>query len=148
MGSGVSGKRLIFTIVSGEFHKFLGKLTHPQMEAYAKRVGADFRVLEVPTERASACCWEKYQIVKFLREYERVLYLDTDVFVKDGAEDIFSAVPSDRFGAFNEIPNMTEFINMIYAAFLREIGVNGGEEKKYLAAPYFNAGVMLASHRS
>lgn len=145
MGKGVSGRRLIFTIISGNFHKFLGTLTHPQMAAYAKRVGAEFKVIEVPAEQSSACCWEKYRIVHLLREYERVLYLDTDVFVKDGAEDIFEAVPADRFGAFNEIPNMTEFINMIYAAFLREIGVNGGKEKKYLAAPYFNAGVMLAS---
>ena len=141
----MSERRLIFTIISGEFHRFLGKLTHPQMAAYAKRVGAEFRVVEVPAERASACCWEKYQIVKLLREFDRVLYLDTDVFVKDGAEDIFAVVPKDRFGAFNEIPNMTEFLNMIYEAFLREIGVNGKAAGPYLKAPYFNAGVMLAS---
>ena len=140
MGAGVSGKRLIFTIISGDFHRFLGTLTHPQMAAYAKRVGADFRVAEVPASRASACCWEKYQIVRLLREYERVLYVDTDVFIRDGAEDIFAAVPADRFGAFNEIPNMTEFLNMIYQAFLREIGVSGKAAEPFLRAPYFNAG--------
>jgi hypothetical protein len=145
VGAGVSGSRLIFTIVSGEFHRFLGTLTHPQMEAYAKRVGADFRVVEVPAERSGACCWEKYQIVRLLRDYERVLYVDTDVFIKDGAEDIFAAVPADRFGAFNEIPNMTAFLNMIYQAFLREIGVHGKDAEPFLRAPYFNAGVMLAS---
>jgi lipopolysaccharide biosynthesis glycosyltransferase len=138
-------KRLIFTIVSGAFHKFLGTITHPQMMAYAKRMGADFRVIEVPDSMSSQCCWEKYQIVRFLRDYDRVLYLDTDVFVKDGAEDIFAVVPADKFGAYNELPNKRDFVNMIYASFLHEIGVNGGSEKRYLAAPYFNAGVMLAS---
>jgi lipopolysaccharide biosynthesis glycosyltransferase len=145
VGEGMSEKRLIFTIVAGEFHEYLGTLTHPQMEDYAMRVGADFKVVSVPVDRASSCCWEKYQIVKFLREYDRVLYLDTDVFIKDGAEDIFAVVPSDKFGAYNEIPNTKDFVNMIYSAFLHEIGVNSGSEKKYLLAPYFNAGVMLAS---
>jgi lipopolysaccharide biosynthesis glycosyltransferase len=141
----VSERRLIFTIIAGDFHKFLGTLTHPQMQAYADRVGADFKVMVVPKERASACCWEKYQIVRLLRDYDRVLYLDTDVFIKDGAEDIFAAVPADRFGAFNEIPHMTEFLNMIYSGYLRETGVSDKDAERYLKAPYFNAGVMLAS---
>jgi lipopolysaccharide biosynthesis glycosyltransferase len=138
-------KRLIFTIVAGDFHRFLAKLTHPQMQKYAEQVKADFKVVEIPDDKSSSCCWEKYRIIKFLREYERVLYLDTDVFIKDGAEDIFEYVPRETFGAFNEIPHMKEFVNMIYEAFLREIGVVGEEAARYLDAPYFNAGVMLAS---
>ena len=138
-------RRLIFTIIAGDFHKYLGTKTHPQMAAYAKRVGADFKVLEIPAERASACCWEKYQIVRFLRDYDRVLYLDTDVYIKDGADDIFEFCPADKFGGFNEIPHQQKFVNMIYEAFLREIDQSPKEITRYLAEPYFNAGVMLAS---
>lgn len=138
-------ERLVLTIVSGAFHKFLSQITHPRIREYAERVVADFKVIELPDGRADACNWEKFQIPRLLREYERVLYLDTDVYIKDGADDIFAETPKDSIGLYDEFPVNRDTVNHFYLKYLRVLGYPLERLTAQEVNRYFNAGVILAS---
>lgn len=60
---------------------------------YAKKIGADFRVIR---ERSCPTEWphvEKSRAKGFLREFDRILFLDCDIIVKPDAPDIFDLDP-------------------------------------------------------
>jgi hypothetical protein len=51
------------------------------MDAYAKRIGADFVAITKPTQD----WWglEKFRVLPFAQSYERTLYVDADVFLTE-----------------------------------------------------------------
>ena len=133
--------KAVLTIVGGEGFAEIARLTHPAISSYARQIGADF--ISVNTESAKPH-FEKFRISDFLRIYERILFIDTDVIITNECPDIFSIVPKDAFAAW--FPNP-----MIEDRFLGEImrvqSVLGdiGWRKNY-----FNSGVMIVSaeHRA
>ena len=82
--------------------------THEPMKKYADRIGADFIVIDQPkvnyskTKNVNPILFEKYQIYDILEEYDRVLYLDTDILVTPDAPNIFEIVPYDRIAGVYE----------------------------------------------
>ncbi len=95
---------LVLTIAIGEAYQRLAKITHPTLKAYAERLGADFRCIRQPKLATTTPHWEKFQVAHWLERYERVLYLDTDLLVRDDTPDLFALVPPTQLGAFNEAP--------------------------------------------
>ncbi len=73
----------------------------PSKKEYAKRVGADFINIIQPKLGGSVAS-EKYQIGGMLDRYDRVVYLDADLFIRPDAPSLFEVVPADHFGIFNE----------------------------------------------
>ena len=61
------------------------------MEAYAKRIGADFVAITKPSQD----WWglEKFRVQPFAQSYERTLYVDADVFLTEETPDLFDVVP-------------------------------------------------------
>ena len=51
-------KNLILTIAIGDVYKRMSKFTHPTIEKYANRIGADFIV--VKETQCSTPHWEKF----------------------------------------------------------------------------------------
>ena len=47
-------KRLVLTIAIGDAWQSLAQVTHPLMQEYAKRVGADFGAITSPSGEACA----------------------------------------------------------------------------------------------
>lgn len=93
-------KYLVLTIAVGEVYKQMGEYTHPTIEKYAERIGADFMVLD--ESNSTSPHWEKFQIFHLLNQYERILYLDTDLIVRDDCPNLFEVVPVNFLGLFNE----------------------------------------------
>ena len=73
--------------------------SHPSFKAYAKKTGSDFIALKERKFPDRDCCYEKFQIRDIINSgYKRILYIDSDVFIKPSCENLFSLVPEEMVG--------------------------------------------------
>lgn len=134
----MSERHLLFTIAVGEAYQRMAALTHPSLRRYADRIGADF--LSVSSSDASSPHWEKCRIFDLLNDYDRILYLDTDMIVRDDCPDIFKLVPKMQLGGFNEAPFTGGRYQSMYDA-CRAYGIKVDTWN----GKYYNTGVMVVS---
>jgi len=131
--------RAIVTLCIGNDFEQLARLTHPLMRAYAEDLRADFHIINKPKLNISPIHYEKYQLARFLDQYERVLFVDTDVVIRPNSPDIFELVPSDMFGAYLASEH-SDCHNASLQAIQDELGDLDWR------MDYFNSGVMVLSH--
>ena len=127
-------KKVVVTLGISDKEKKFGYFTFPTFRKYAKKINADFIVLE---KEKYGSCFEKFQIYNLLSKYERVLFVNPNVIINPWCPDLFNIVPKNKFGAFIEsrIDNRDKEIKY----FQKEYG-----SIKWKKA-YFNTGVMLVS---
>jgi len=95
--------RAVVTVAAGKMGEALLEVSGPLMAKYAERVGADFLVLTwpgAPGWRMSA----KYGICRAFDHYERIIYFDADVIVREAAPNLFAACEPDEVGFVDELP--------------------------------------------
>lgn len=136
-------KKAIYTLCIGEDFNRIAELTHPRMEAYAKKIGADFIVIKdrvypdtVPVG------YEKLQLKEALGKYDRICFIDTDILIRSDSPDIFVTVPYGLFSAFNEgewILSRLETLKESFNTFKQAIPLKPGATLK----SYYNTGVMV-----
>ncbi|MCG7549949.1 glycosyltransferase [Pseudoalteromonas sp. Of7M-16] len=146
-------KKAIFTLAIGDNPMYQAALK--SFELYADRVGADLIVskslhykidIAEPAYHASPAWTEKLRIGELLKEYDRVLYLDSDVLIKPNAKDLFELYPDrDTTYWLNEgaLKNRGSDIKLV-TDVLGSVSWPRTEE----GAVYYNAGVILASKES
>lgn len=133
-------KKLVLTIAIGDEYSRMRKLTHPAIERYAKKINADYMCIDKKTVSETSPHWEKFQIYDLLNKYDRIMYLDTDILVRDDCDDLFGIVPQDSLGMFNEAPFTNRSMELMIDIC-----------KKYnITLPdwngkYYNSGVMVIS---
>jgi lipopolysaccharide biosynthesis glycosyltransferase len=135
----------VVTLSFGDAFLEMEKLTHPNLKAYADKIGADFHVISERAWPSAPPCYEKLQVARYLEKYERIVYLDTDILVQPHCPNLFDVVPLGMFGAFCE----GKFFPERRAALQRTLIENGHDfVEKY--QEYVNAGVMVfdRSHKS
>lgn len=140
-------KKAVVTLCIGDRFSELSRLSHPHIKAYANKIGADFVVISDRSFTTPVICYEKLQIKSLLQRYDRIFYVDTDVYIRSHCPDIFSIVPFGWFGAFSEGAWMDRWHS------LRLGGEQFGFNKDHLRQwekRYFNAGVMVLdkTHRN
>lgn len=86
----------------GEAGDRISSLTFGTQKKYADRIKADFLCIRARKYYEKHLFWEKLQLREILSRYERVLYLDADVIVRNDALDIFAVVPKGHVAALNE----------------------------------------------
>lgn len=135
----MSKDNIIITICIGDDCEKISKLTHPLMEAYAERIGADF--LKITETSCSTPHWEKFiAIHALLNKYKRILYLDTDLIIRKDCPNLFDLVPEHKLGAFNEAP-FTD--GRAYA--LTKASEDYKVRLKNWNGKYYNTGVLVVS---
>lgn len=88
-------KRAIVTSHEGEEFERIAAITLPRIAAYAERHGLDHIEVEPPAFIRRPPSWKKLvAICEAFVDHDEVLWLDTDVVIVDGAENIFDAVPA------------------------------------------------------
>jgi hypothetical protein len=132
-------RRAIATLVIGHKAEALYRLCQPTFQAYARRIGADLRVIRRNRFHGQQVSnyFGKLELGRLLERYERVLYLDCDVMVSADTPDLFAEVPAETLGVYHEgleIDRTEEFAR-IEARFGRIPG--------WTTARYFNSGVMV-----
>jgi ADP-heptose:LPS heptosyltransferase len=132
-------KTLVLTITFGEKYKEIASLTHPTLKRYADRIGADFKVITEKLISKEFIHFEKFQIYDLLLEYERIIFIDSDIIVRDDAPSLFDIVPYNELGAFNE-----GFLDR--AGALSVICQKYGQKfKEDWDGCYYNTGVLVIS---
>jgi len=128
------GRNLIMT-AGDAVGRVMLEQTMDLMQAYALRIGADFKLLQ--TENHTKYSLPRPHAVKFycgleLKHYDRVFWIDADCLVSPRCPDIFSHVPSQySFAAWCDEPRAFDPDEEISRPAYRH--------------GYFNSGVLLAS---
>ncbi len=130
-----TNKYAVVTVCSGDFATKMAQITHPRIAAYAARLDADFLVLR--SQHPLGPFYSRYQVRDLLDQYNRILYIDTDVIVAEDCPDLFKLVPANMFGAYDEGREhpRAENIRKVQDA-CGDIGWREG---------YINSGVMVMS---
>jgi len=136
-------KTALVTIACGALHEEMGRITHPTFQAYATRIGADFLVWN-DFHGHQMPHYKKTELGQLLDRYQRVLYLDTDILVRDDTPNLFELVPEDRLGALEE-GQYADHV-MTAARYMFAVGYNAIEWDR----KYYNTGVLVVSqaHRA
>lgn len=134
----------VITMAIGERFSRMYELTGGPMREYARRIGADFDIIRTASPLANITrAFEKFQIQQFLKKYDRIIYLDADVVVKDSCPDLFDIVPDTYIGAFLEVSPemMDDGCSRRMQKHMRKAQQLLGEIG--WTTDYFNAGVMV-----
>ena len=96
-------KNLVLTVAIGDFHSALEKVTGPTVEAYAKKIGADYLCIRKHKLAKTYMIWERFLRMKeLLSDYSRVLSIDVDAIIRPDCPSLFDIVPENEMGMFNE----------------------------------------------
>lgn len=136
----MKGTTLILTIAIGTEYQRLAAITHPTLHTYAKRLNADFLCIDKSQIAATTPHWEKFQIARLLDTYRRIIYLDTDILIRDDCPDLFKIVPQDTLGMFDEAP-FTSRSRELLIDCCKAYGVTLDSWD----GRYFNSGVIVIS---
>ena len=96
-------QRLIITVATGNAQKILANTAGP-MKSYAAKCGADFIALTNGTQDWPMA--EKFRISHYARHYERILFVDADVFIRSSSPNIFDEVPAGRIAMHDDTPGL------------------------------------------
>lgn len=137
-------KTAIVTVCVGPLYDFIGKFSHPLMQAYADRIGAAFIVHRDFGSHAVGP-YVKFDLMhQLLKEHDRVVFLDTDILVRADASNVFDLVPVDRLGLFDEgavIERSEAWIEVFH-----KLGYPVNPMAALGPGPvYYNTGVIVAS---
>lgn len=89
-------KNLIITVACGQEYEDMLKITGPIFKRYAEKYNADY--IEITGATQEIGYFEKFRIHPFVKQYNRTLFIDSDVIITDDAPNIFDAVPEDYIG--------------------------------------------------
>lgn len=97
--------KLLITTRADDGIKAMTDYTHPTIEYYAEKVGADFKVMSHKSDcNHNQGKWH-YRILKhydLFEEYDRILHLDSDMIITPNCPNIFDVVPYESIGTAYE----------------------------------------------
>jgi len=102
-------KKLIVTRCHRQKEHDMISLTHPILENYANKCGADFLVLDelkywdLPTDDIfPKAMYAVFRCKELLNDYDRILNIDSDVLITTNCPNLFEIVPYDYIGGVCE----------------------------------------------
>lgn len=133
-------KKAIVTVNIGVDVNSWAEFSHPSFKTYAQKIGADFIIFDRQKFPNRHPVYEKFQIRDLVDNgYQRIMYIDTDAFIKPDCPDIFKIVPYEKIGGVYDNEN-NEPTNPERTEQLQQLLGNIGWEKGYI-----NTGVYVVS---
>ena len=135
--------KLLITTRADDGIKSMTDYTHPTIEYYAEKVGADFKVMSHESDCNHKQGKWHYRILKhytLFEEYDRILHLDSDMIITPNCPNIFKEVPYECIGTVYEDKGSraTDRRDRIKKAQLQFGNIDWSEG-------YINTGVFLTS---
>lgn len=132
-------KRAIVTISIGDRFSRIANVTHPTLKTYANRINADFICINEESETPH---WEKLKLYDLLVKYDRIIYLDTDIIIRDDCPNLFDIIPIEKIGMFNEgrFSPREASLREAYNEYNKQFPIKWNSS-------YYNTGVMVLSRR-
>jgi hypothetical protein len=134
-------KCAIVTLCIGEESLSIAEITHPTIKAYANKLGVDFVLVDTEPSPSISPHWAKFKLYDLLNKYDRIIYFDTDLVVRDDCPNLFEIVPYNQIGAFNEAKFMPREYSLIETARF----YNVDWENLHWNGKYYNTGVLVFS---
>jgi lipopolysaccharide biosynthesis glycosyltransferase len=138
-----NSKNLILTITLGEKYKQVAVITHNSIKQYANKINADFLVIDQNYlhDNTNSPHWNKFLIKSIFEQqnYDRILYIDTDVIIRNDCPNLFNIVPEDKIGMFNEGKYESRFNPLQEALKIYNIQITDWD------GSYYNSGVIVIS---
>ena len=103
----IAEKRLIIARASSEAEEY-AKISHPIFRNFAYKCNADFMVLTTVgpdanfTTDKGRMFYRTFKSADFLKIYDRILILDSDMLLSPNCPNIFDEVPADMLGVVME----------------------------------------------
>lgn len=159
----MSERRLVTTLCYGPAGAAMGALSMDLLRDYARRCNADFRVLtEVTAAKPSplddmaaihasiaVAMLDKMRFLQEeLREYDRVLWIDSDVMVRPDAPNLFAIVPADRLAMADECATANDYQVWFCHRHMVETCQQEGLPIPDSRGRYFNCGLMMIPARA
>lgn len=97
--------KLLMVTRADDKYKAIADLTHPIMQGFAKQWDADFLVLNRDADcadRQSKALYRIMDIYDLLKEYDRVMNIDSDIVINKNCPNLFEMVPNDKIGVVFE----------------------------------------------
>ncbi|MBU1487625.1 hypothetical protein KKH56_06225 [bacterium] len=133
-------KKAVITLNIGDLYCEMSEISHPTMKAYANKMDADFIVINQVKVKMHPLHFEKWQMYDLLFEYDRIIFLDTDILVRPDCPDLFGMVGLEEVGGFVE----SDYLN-------RSISITGCQKLMGdvigWRGEYLNSGVGVYSYR-
>lgn len=132
----------LVTVAVGMAYESIAKLTHPTLKRYADKLGCDFVVID--KYNGSPYCAKLFSC-RLLEKYERIMFMDTDIIVREDCPDLLGLVPNGVFGGFDEHLLANENEKTDHVGFMKRAS-------DFYAIPmdrfrFFNTGVMVLSQQ-
>ena len=121
-------KNCLLTILYGDYYQKLSSLTYPTIESYAKKIDCDFVIGT-----------HMLDVYELLNQYERIIYVDTDLIIRDDCPNLFNITPKDKLGMFNE----GKYIDK--KSKIQEVAKFYCEDIQKWDGKYYNSGIMVIS---
>lgn len=158
----------VVTILIGSRHRNIAKVSHPTQKEYAHKIGADYVVFDggkynvypanqkqykikssLPAVNTSNFnlskpafgSYNKLNLVELFSYYKRILYIDTDILIRDDSPSLFEIVPEDKAGMLNE----SEFIYNERARLMDMWAKKFNFDYNLWNGKYYGGGVFLIS---
>jgi len=80
--------------------KEMTDITHPVIKAYAKKIGADFIVLD--EQRTDSQHYRILDFYKLFDKYDRIISMDSDIIITPDCPNLFEIVPENMIGTVCE----------------------------------------------
>jgi lipopolysaccharide biosynthesis glycosyltransferase len=145
-------KNLILTMAAGRYQE-IKDLIYPRFGSYAFGCKAHFEVIE-ECKFPECPVLDKLRMAEYFDRYDRILFLDADILVRDDCPNLFDLVDEERVAAYDEGSTLWHLKDLIH----RIHDVNNlselwglpkadwpGVVKEGEILPFYNAGVMLLS---
>ena len=134
-------KKAVMTLAIG--YQPFWTVTHPKMQSYAQRIGAEFIIINSIRNTAvleQSYKLEKFQLYDYFDSYERILFLDSDIVVHSQCPDLFNQVSEEKIGAVCEkLPYFRR------EEIFKEACLYYGATYPGHSQEWFNTGVMVLS---
>jgi predicted O-methyltransferase YrrM len=88
-------KKTVWTLNIGGYAPQITQMTYPLLYAYAKKIGADFRIINERRFPDMPVTYEKMQIFELGRENDWNIYVDGDAVILPDMIDVTERVPKD-----------------------------------------------------
>lgn len=136
-----TSKLAIVTVCVGTVTGEIGRHTIPLMQDYARRCGADFHAIyddQWPEYRLG----NKFRVGAYTPLYQRLLYIDADVFIRPTAKNLFELLPQGRVYMHEDGPHLRarEWLAIDEQKLKEEQGIER-------AIKCYNSGVVLWDRR-
>ena len=136
-------KKLLTTLSDDNVYEYT-KYTLPVFEMWAKKWGADFKILDDITYNTSHGMWNYRTMVfhEWLDIYDQIIYMDSDIIINKNCPDLYNTVPFDTVGLVLEDKGSRRQDRL---GRIRKIKSSLGPEISW-SEHYLNAGFYIVSN--